>query len=65
MNFSGSLALVMHILTKYNIMERLTRLSDNNEFFIIDNDKINHNGNGYSGTAINRLAKFEDIYDDL
>jgi len=46
-------------------MERLTRALDNNEFYIVDDDKVNHDVNGYSGDAINKLAKFENIYDDL
>lgn len=46
-------------------MTRLTRALDNNEFYIVDDDKVNHDINGYSGDAINRLAKFENLYDDL
>ena len=46
-------------------MTRLTRALDNNEFYIVDDDKVKHDVNGYSGDAINKLAKFENIYDDL
>ena len=46
-------------------MERLTRSLDNNEFYIVSNDKVNHDEKGYFGDAINKLAKFENIYDDL
>ena len=46
-------------------MVRLTRALDNNEFYIVDDDKVNHDVNGYSGDAINKLANFENIYDDL
>lgn len=46
-------------------MERLTRSSSNNEFYIVDDDKVSHDANGYSGAAIEKLAKFENIYDDL
>ena len=46
-------------------MERLTRTSDNKKLYIVDDDKINHDENGYFGDAVNKLAKFEDVYDDL
>jgi len=46
-------------------MTRLTRISDNNEAYIVDDGKVDHDVNGYSGDAINKLAKFENIYDDL
>jgi hypothetical protein len=45
-------------------MERLTRML-NNEFYIVDDDKVNCDDNGCSGEAITRLARFESIYDDL
>jgi hypothetical protein len=45
-------------------MERLTRML-NNEFYIVDDDKVNCDDNGYSGEAISRLARFENVYDDL
>lgn len=46
-------------------MERLTRLSSNNEFYIVDDAKVHHNDNGYFGDAINKLAKFENMYEDI
>lgn len=45
-------------------MNRLTRLLDNNNFYVVD-DAIQHDANGYSGDAISKLAKFQNIYDDL
>ncbi|PKM76658.1 MAG: hypothetical protein CVU90_11255 [Firmicutes bacterium HGW-Firmicutes-15] len=46
-------------------MERLTRVLGNNDFYIVDNLTVNHDLNGYTGEAITRLAKFENIYEDL
>ncbi len=46
-------------------MERLTRMLGNNNFYIIDDLTLNHDVNGYTGNAIIRLAKFENIYEDL
>ena len=46
-------------------MARLTKVWDNSELYTVDDDKVNHDINGYSGEAIIRLAKFENIYDDL
>lgn len=46
-------------------MARLTRALDISGFYVVDDDKVNHDVNGYSGDAINKLAKFENIYDDL
>ena len=45
-------------------MERLTRMI-NNDLYIVDDDKVNYDDNGYSGEAISRLARFENVYDDL
>lgn len=45
-------------------MDRFTKVLDNN-FYVVDDTKVQHNSNGYSGDAVNRLAKFENIYDDL
>lgn len=33
--------------------------------YVVDDTKVQHEANGYSGDAINKLAKFENIYDDL
>jgi len=45
-------------------MDRLTRMLGNNEY-IADDLTLNHVENGYTGEAITRLAKFENIYEDL
>lgn len=45
-------------------MTRLTRVLDE-QSYIVDEDKINHQINGYSGMAINKLAQFENMYTDL
>lgn len=44
-------------------MNRLTKIL-NNDYFI-DNSVIQHTEKGYSGDAIDKLAKFENIYEDL
>jgi len=46
-------------------MERLTTMLGNNDFYLTDDSAINHVVNGYTGEAISRLAKFENIYEDL
>lgn len=46
-------------------MNRLTRMSDSNNLYVVDNTKIQHAVNGYFGDAVCKLAKFENIYDDL
>lgn len=45
-------------------MNRLTRTLDN-KLYIVDETEIQHNADGYSGEAVTKLAKFENIYDDL
>jgi hypothetical protein len=45
-------------------MKRLT-LKKGNENYTVKDSTINHDNNGYAGEAINRLAKFENIYEDL
>lgn len=45
-------------------MVRLTRML-NDEIYIVDTDKVNCDDNGCSGEVINRLARFENMYDDL
>lgn len=45
-------------------MDRLTKLLDNG-IYIANENQIKHNENGYFGNAINKLAKFENIYEDL
>ena len=46
-------------------MNRLTRALDSNNFYVADDTKVQHDVNGYCGDAISKLAKFENIYDDL
>ena len=46
-------------------MDRLTRVLDNNKFYIVDDDKISREAGGYSGEAVEKLAKFENLCDDL
>jgi len=46
-------------------MERLTKLMGNNDLYIVDDLTVNHDVNGYTGEAITKLAKFENIYEDL
>ena len=46
-------------------MERFTKPIDQNRYCIADENIIQHDMNGYSGEAVNRLARFEDIVDDL
>jgi len=46
-------------------MERLTRALDSNNFFVVDDTKVQHDIYGYFGDAISKLAKFENFFDDL
>lgn len=45
-------------------MSRLTRALDKN-VYAVDDTKVQHDVNGYTGEAISKLAKFENVYDDL
>jgi hypothetical protein len=45
-------------------MDRLTRALDKDSY-VVDDTKVQHDVNGYSGDAITKLAKFENLYDDL
>lgn len=45
-------------------MSRLTQKSDKGLYFT-SNDKIIQDTKGYSGEAVEKLAKFEDMYDEL
>ena len=45
-------------------MNRLTRASGSNNFYV-DDTKVQHDENGYFGDAVSKLAKFENIYEDL
>lgn len=46
-------------------MTRLTKELDIKGVYFIDNKMADHNNNGYTGEAINKLAKFENIFEDL
>ena len=46
-------------------MNRLTRALDGTDFYVVDDNKVQHDANGYSGEAISKLAKLENIYDNL
>lgn len=45
-------------------MSRLTQKSDKGLYFT-SNDKVTQDTTGYAGDAVEKLAKFEDMYDDL
>lgn len=45
-------------------MERITKAVDH-ELYVVDNTKIQHGEYGYTGEAVSKLAKFEDMYDNL
>lgn len=46
-------------------MNRLTKKTKGNKYYIIDNTKIQHDKNGYYGEAVDKLARLENIYDNL
>ena len=46
-------------------MERMTIATDCKDIYVVDESKIQLEGTAYSGEAINKLAKFENVYDDL
>ncbi len=46
-------------------MVRLTKVLIDNGSYTVDDNMITHDINGYSGPAVERLASFENIYDDL
>lgn len=48
-----------------NYMNRLTKATTNKNFYIIDDTLIQQYENGYSGEAINKLAKFENMYEAI
>lgn len=45
-------------------MNRLTKILDNMTY-VVDETSVKKNESGYSGDAINKLGKFEDVYEDL
>ena len=46
-------------------MTRLTRRRDDGEGYVVDDAHISHDASGYSGEAIQRLAQFENAYEEL
>jgi len=46
-------------------MNRLTRTLEGNNIYVVDDTKVQLDINGYSGEAISKLAKFENLYADL
>lgn len=46
-------------------MTRLTRALNASNSYIVDENQIQHDVNGYSGDAISKLAKFENVHSDL
>lgn len=46
-------------------MDRLTRMPEGGPSYIADEAGIRHDGDGYTGAAVEKLAKFENLYDDL
>lgn len=46
-------------------MIRLTRAADGNNYYLVDDSKIQHDADGYTGEAVNKLARFENLYEDL
>jgi hypothetical protein len=45
-------------------MTRLTRVLDNG-IYVVDDAKVRHDADGYSGEAITRLAGLENMYEEL
>jgi hypothetical protein len=48
-----------------NIVDRLTKTLDNSKGYFVEDDKVEHEENGFTGQAINKLATFENVYADL
>lgn len=46
-------------------MARLTRPRADGATYVVDDDQIRHDVDGYSGAAIERLARFENAQADL
>lgn len=46
-------------------MNRITKPSDNSEGFVIDNDKIISGSIGYTGEAVEKLARFENMIEAI
>lgn len=45
-------------------MDRLTKTSDTHHFYV-ENTKVRQVRDGYSGEAVDRLAMFENVHEDL
>lgn len=46
-------------------MSRLTHKLENSNLYVVDEINIKCETNGYSGEVIEKLAKFENLYDSL
>jgi len=46
-------------------MERLTKASGKKRYYIADELSLNQEVKGYTGPAVNKLAAFENLYEDL
>jgi hypothetical protein len=46
-------------------MTRLTKKLDQNQGYLVEDDKIIYGAAGFTGDAVDKLAKFENFYDDL
>lgn len=48
-------------------MSRLTIAieADRHEMYVVEDEKIKHDHRGFSGEAVDKLAKFENFYEDL
>lgn len=45
-------------------MNRMTKLIDK-DLYVVDDNVMEHNEKGYLGDAVSKLAKFENIHEDL
>lgn len=55
---------------KVKDVDPLSRLTiaievDRQEIYVVEDGKIKHDPRGYSGEAVDKLAKFENFYEDL
>jgi hypothetical protein len=46
-------------------MERLTKRSENNQVYVTESIDGQYGDEGYHGEAIEKLAKFENVYDHI
>ena len=46
-------------------MDRLTKKLDTSNGYFVEDDKVEHEVNRFTGQAISKLATFENIYEDL